>query len=157
MQHFFILTNAGVNYRRWNRVLKTNPFFISHFNEENPKYYLNKNISFIPAEYEKAHTRHFDILVFDWQTGFKDALDFSTVVYLKDDVEKCYNNIKANGIIHKKHIETYLDLREKKIKKIISRNNNHIILHENKGMYSNLQNLADFLKTPYFFNLETDH
>ena len=156
MQHFFILTNVGVDYKNWNRVLKTNPFFVSHFNEENPKYYLNKNINFIPTEYEKAHTRHYDILVFDWQTGFKDALDFSTLVYIKNDYNTCYNNISLNGIIHKKHIETYLDIREKKIKQILCRNKNHLILQEKRGMYSNLQTLSDFLRTPFFFNLEKD-
>jgi hypothetical protein len=156
MQHFFIITTLGLDYKMWNDELKSNPFLISHFNQENPRYYLNRNINFEPCPYEKINTRHFDILVHNWQTGFKDALDFSPLIYLKAPYDLSFQRIRNLNLIHKKHIEDYLELRLIKIKQILARNPLNITIDVTKDMYMNLQAIADFLRVPFYFNQGKD-
>jgi hypothetical protein len=156
MQHFFILTNVGIDIKTWNNELITNPFLVSHFDDVNPRYYLNRRIVFEASQYEKTYTRHFDILVYNWQTGFKDALDFSPLVYIESDYDICYKRISSSNLINKKHIESYLEAREQKIHQLLKRSNKHIVLNDNHDKARNLNALVDFLEIPYFFNLETD-
>lgn len=157
MQHFFILSNLGIDIKKWNQELISNPFLVSHFDMNNPRYYLNRRITFPVHENEKIYTRHFDILVFNWQTGFKDALDFSKIIILKSDYDSCVQKLRINGLIHKKYITSYLDFRNDKIAQIQKRNQaEQLELDDNKDMYSNLQKLVDFLGIPFFFNLGKD-
>ena len=151
MQHFFILTNLGVDFKKWNQVLLTNPFLISHFNEENPRYYLNRHIEFEPCEYEKYYTRHFDILVFNWQTGFKDSLDLSQLIHINAPHEICVKRLELTGVINKKCIESYLELRNAKIQQTLKRNKNHLILDASRDMEYNLHGIVDFLRIPFYF------
>lgn len=146
----------GIDYKMWNKELQTNPFLISHFDDENPRYYLNRQIDFEPCAYEKVNTRHFDILVHNWQTGYKDALDFSALIHIKAPIDDCLKRIRNFNLVHKKHVHDYLELRLFKINQLLSRNPNTLVIDDSKDMVMNLHAVADFVKVPFYFSLGKD-
>ena len=149
MRHFFILTHLGSNLSVWNDILKTNRFLHSEFKYNRFNTYYNSNIRFEQKNGEFKFAKHFDILVFNWQIGFKDALDFSKIVYLKNDTEKAYNNILQSPHVQNNYVKNYLSMRIDFIHQLLKRNPDHYILEDNfDDLQTRLEKLADFLHIP---------
>lgn len=155
MRHFFVLTHLGVDVQKWNKLLSTNIFLKSDFDYDNPKYYVNAGCNFTLSYDENKNSRNFDILVFNWQTGHKDTLDFSKVIYLENNNIDVLQNIRATGKIHRKYVESYYEMRLEKISQLLSTNKDHMIIKDDSKLwYKNKQIIADFLEIPCVFNQE---
>ena len=153
MRHFFILTHLGVDVQLWNKVLSTNKYLHSHFVFNDLNTYINSNIRFEIEKYETRFSRHFDILVFNWQTGFKDTLSFSKVIYIDNDTSEALTNIKKTGLIHKVCAKDYLDNRREFISQQLPKTAQYIkIVEDYSKIKENLQRIADFVQTPMNFS-----
>ena len=149
MRNFFILSHLGINNKFWNEKIQNNPLCVSHFDATKYKYYVNGRIDFIKDEHETKYTRHYDILVFNWQTGFKNTLDFSKVIYLYQDYQKSVENMIGQQIMHPMYVRDHLEERYRKIDYILNRNidNFKISIDENK-VEDIISAICDFLKVP---------
>lgn len=157
MQYFFILSHLGCNIPLWNALLRSNPFLISNFIYNSNHVYYNKQIALEKKNGKQRFSRFFDILLHNWQTGLKDALDFSKIIYLRNDYDElALNRIKLSGIIHKDCALDYLERRRDFIKQILIRNKDHIILDDDfVNIDKKLISIADFVGVPpkYIFTL----
>lgn len=152
MRYFFVLTHLGVDLQKWNDLLKSNIYLKSSFDINNPKHYVNSSNTILQTYDEKRNTRIFDILAFNWQTGHKDTLDFSKVIYVQNDSADAILRIRNSGKIHRKYVDDYYELRINKIKQILKTNKDHIILRDQDDeWYKNKNRIADFLEVPPLF------
>jgi hypothetical protein len=154
MQYFFILSHLGCRLDVWNDILKTNPFLISHFVYNKYNIYYNRDIKF-KSKYEKRRiSRHFDILVHNWQTGLKDTLDLSKIIYLYNEEPDALEKIKTSGIIDRNCAKSYLDRRKDFIIQTVKRNNNVLFIEDNfEKLNQSLNKIADFAQVPPDFKL----
>jgi hypothetical protein len=149
MRNFFILSHIGINNKFWNEKIQNNPLLISHFDANKYKYYINARIEFQKNEYETKQTRHFDILVFNWQTGFKDTLNFSKVIYFEQDYDKSIEYCSEKKLLHPMYIHDHFAERFRKINLILKTNidNFKISVDENKSDEI-ISSICDFLRVP---------
>lgn len=152
MRYFFVLTHIGVDLKKWNDLLKSNIYLKSNFDIDNPKHYVNSSCTVLQTYDEKRSTRIFDILAFNWQTGHRDTLDFSKVIYVENNSADALLRIKNSGIIHRRSVENYHELRIQKIHEILKTNKDHIVVQDDDSeWYKNKNRIADFLEVPPLF------
>ena len=155
MSHFFILTHLGANISPWNSILSTNRFLVSKFMCNNFNTYYNQNISFGLDEHEIKFSKFFDILVFNWQIGFKNTLDFSKIIYLKNDSNEAFERMAKTSFVHNNYIKNYYDMRLNFIYDILKNHNDYMILEDNFSKIDRkLQIIADFLQVPVDFKFK---
>lgn len=152
MRHFFILSHLGVDIQLWNKMLTTNKFLYSHFVYNDLNTYYNSNIYFDYEKYETKFSKHFDILVFNWQTGFKDALSFSKVIYIENNSDDCIQRVKDSGLIHRMCAKDYLDNRKEFIRQQLPQALSYIKIQDDlEKLQVNLQRISDFVQVPMNF------
>jgi hypothetical protein len=155
MSHFFILTHLGANIGPWNSILSTNKFLHSKFIYDNFNTYYNRNIQFDADNYEIKFSKFFDILVFNWQIGFKNALDFSKIIYLKNDSDEAVERIAKTSFVHNNYIKNYYDMRLDFIFSILKNHKDYMVLEDNfEDIDRKLHSIADFLQVPVNFKFK---
>jgi hypothetical protein len=155
MSHFFILTHLGANICPWNSILSTNRFLHSKFIYNNFNTYYNRNILFDAGQHEIKFSKFFDILVFNWQIGFKNALDFSKIIYLENNSNEAYDRIAKTSFIHNSYIKNYYDMRLEFIFDILKNHKDFMVLEDNfDNIDKKLQTIADFLHVPVEFRFK---
>jgi hypothetical protein len=158
MQYFFILSHLGCRVNTWNKVLTSNQFLISSFVYKEYNVYYNKDIKFDRKNSKRNFSRFFDILVHNWQIGFKDTLDSAKIIYLRNDTPEALQNIRDGGVIHRNCASDYLKRRKDFIYQLLKRNKNHLIIDDNfDNINKTLLLLADFVHVPPEFKLTQQH
>jgi hypothetical protein len=149
MAHFFILTHLGVDVRFWNDLLSQNKYLHSHFIYNNLNTYYNSNITLKNEKPQGILERHYDILVFNWQIGFKNTLDFSKVIHIWNDNSLCLENVKKSGFVHEFYARSYTEQRKSFINQILKRNKNHIHIEDSKlNLDLKIMKICDFVGVP---------
>lgn len=152
MRYFFVLSHLGVDLQKWNNLLLTNIYLKSKFDINNPKYYVNSSTTILQTYDEKRITRVFDILAYNWQTGHKDTLDFSKIIYLDTNKQESLDRIRSSGRIHRKYVESYYEMRIAKIKELLRTNKENITIWDHESEWFRNKNLiSDFLEVPPLF------
>ena len=149
MHHFFIVTHLGVDVRFWNELLSKNKYLHSKFIYNEPNIYYNSNIKFENGKNKRTFERYFDILVFNWQIGFKNTLDFSKIVHIWQDDYVSIKNIKNSEIIHPMCAADYLENRKIFIKQLLQRNKNQIHIKDGiENITTKIEKICDFSGVP---------
>ncbi len=150
MQYFFILSHLGCNITVWDQLMRSNPFLISDYIYNSNHVYYNRQIALEKKNGKQRFSRFFDILVHNWQTGLKDTLDFSKIIYLRnDDDQVALARIKSSGLIHRDCAYDYLERRKAFIKQVLRRNKDNIILDDDfTNLKKKLISVADFVGVP---------
>lgn len=149
MRHFFILTHYGIDVKFWNELLGRNKYLHSHFIYNDLNTYYNSNITFKNGEQKNILDRNFDILVANWQIGFKNTLDFSKIVHIWQDDYVSLKRLREEGTIHPNCCKNYLEHRKIFIKQILKRNKNciHVNASHDK-LISKVEWICDFAGVP---------
>jgi len=144
--------------RAWNEVLASNKFLISNFVYNKYNFYPNKDIKFDRKNGKRNFSRCFDILVHNWQIGFKDTLDSAKIIYLKNDSFEALQRVRDGGEIHRNCAYDYLTRRKDFIVQLLKRNKNNLIIDDDfKNIKKTLLLISDFVHVPPEFNLTQQH